>query len=90
TYDFSRYLDYSGNNVKDLAGGSSAAIVTGLNQTNTLGIVAQGSTLTIYVNKQKVTSVTDSSFTHGQIAVFADATNQPTEVAFSNAKVWSY
>ncbi|HXX78351.1 MAG TPA: family 16 glycoside hydrolase [Ktedonobacteraceae bacterium] len=90
TYDFSRYLDYSGNNVKDLAGGSSAAIVTGLNQTNTLGIVAQGSTLTIYVNKQKITSVTDSSFTHGQFGVFADATNHPTEVAFNNAKVWTY
>jgi len=90
TYDFSRYLDYSGNNVKVLAGGSSAAIVTGLNQTNTLGIVAQGGTLTIYVNKQKITSATDSSFTHGQIGVFADATNKPTEVAFNNAKVWTY
>lgn len=90
SYTFSRYLDYSGNNVKDLAGGSSAAIVTGLNQTNTLGVLAQGSTLTIYVNKQKITSVTDSSFTHGQIGTFADATNQATEVAFTNAKVWTY
>ncbi len=90
TYDFSRYLDYTGNNVKDLSGGSSAAIVTGLNQTNTMAVVAQGSTLTIYVNKQKIASVTDSSFTHGQIGVFADATNNPTTVSFNNAMVWTY
>lgn len=90
TYLFSRYLDYTGNNVKDLAGGSSAAITTGQNQSNALAVVAQGSTLTIYVNKQKVASASDSTFSHGQIGLFADANNNPTEVAFSNAKVWTY
>jgi len=90
TYNFSRYLDFTGNNVKDLAGGSSAAIMTGLNQTNTIAVVAQSSTLTIYVNKQKITASTDSSFTHGQIGLFADASNHPTDVAFNNAKVWTY
>jgi hypothetical protein len=90
SYSFSRYLDFTGNNVKDLAGGSSAAIVTGLNQTNTIAVVAQGSTLTIYINKQKLSSVTDSSFTHGQIGLFADASNNPTDVAFNNAKLWTY
>ncbi len=90
SYTFSRYLDFTGNNVKDLAGGSSSAIATGVGQTNTLAVVAQGSTLTIYVNKQKISSATDSTFTHGQIGVFADASNNPTEVAFNNAKVWTY
>ena len=90
SYSFSRYLDFSGKNVKDLAGGSSAAIVAGLNQMNTIAVVAQGSTLTIYVNKQKISSVTDSSFTHGHIGMFADASKNPTEAAFSNARVWTY
>ena len=90
TYLFSRYLDFTGNNVKDLAGGSSAAIATGLNQTNVIAVVAQGSTLSIYVKKQKIAGTTDSSFTHGQIGLFADATNHPTDVAFNNAKVWTY
>jgi 3-keto-disaccharide hydrolase/zinc-ribbon domain len=90
TYNFSRYLDFTGNNVKVLAGGSSAAIVTGLNQTNTIAVVAQGKTLSIYVNKQKITSVSDSTFTHGQVGLFADASNHPTDVAFNNAKVWTY
>ncbi len=90
TYLFSRYLDYTGNNVKDLAGGSSAAIMTGLNQSNVIAVVAQGSTLTIYVNKQKVASASDSTFSHGQIALFADANSHPTEVTFNNVKVWTY
>jgi Na+-transporting methylmalonyl-CoA/oxaloacetate decarboxylase gamma subunit len=90
TYLFSRYMDYTGNNVKDLAGGSSAAITTGLNQSNVIAVVAQGSTLSIYVNKQKIASASDSTFNHGQIGLFADSSSHPTEVAFNNAKVWTY
>jgi hypothetical protein len=90
TYLFSRYLDYTGNNVKDLAGGSSAAITTGLNQSNVIAAVAQGSTLSIYVNKQKIASASDSTFSHGQIGLFADGNSHPTEVAFNNVKVWTY
>jgi hypothetical protein len=87
---FSRYLDFTGNNVKDLAGGSSAAIATGLNQTNVIAVVAQGNTLSILVNKQKIASASDSSFSHGQIGLFADANSHPTEVAFNDARVWAY
>jgi len=90
TYLFSRYLDFTGNNVKDLAGGSSAAITTGLNQTNVIAVVAQGSTLSIYVNKQKIASASDSTFTHGQIGLFAESTNHPTDAAFNNVKVWTF
>ena len=89
-YLFSRYLDYTGNNVKDLAGGTSAAITTGLNQANVIAVVAQGSTLSIYVNKQKIASASDSTFNHGQIGLLADSNNQPTEVAFTDVKVWMY
>ncbi len=90
TYLFSRYLDFTGNNVKDLAGGSSAAITTGLNQTNVIAVVAQGSTLSIYVNKQKIASASDNTFSHGQIGLFADSNSHPTEAAFNNVKVWMY
>ena len=90
SYNFSRYPDFTGNNVKHLAGGSSSAIASGVGKTNTLAVVAQGSTLTIYINKQKISSVTDSTFTHGQIGLFADASNNPTDVAFNNMKVWTY
>jgi hypothetical protein len=90
TYLFSRYMDYTGNNVKDLAGGSSAAITTGLNQSNAIAVVAQGSTLSIYVNKQKIASASDNTFNHGQIGLVADSYSHPTEVSFNNVKVWTY
>jgi hypothetical protein len=90
SYLFSRYLDYTGKNVKDLAGGSSAAITTGLNQTNVIAVVAQGSMMSIYVNKQKITSASDSTFSHGQIGLLADSNSHPTEAAFNNARVWIY
>jgi cytoskeletal protein RodZ len=89
-YLFSRYLDYTGDNVRDLAGGTSAAITTGLNQANVIAVVAQGSTLSIYVNKQKIASASDSTFNHGQIGLLADSNNQPTEGAFTDVKVWTY
>jgi eukaryotic-like serine/threonine-protein kinase len=78
----------NGNSTRYLAGGSSAAITTGLNQPNVLAVVAQGGTLTLYVNNQRITSVSDSAYSHGQIGLFANDRSAPTEVAFSNAKVW--
>ncbi len=89
-YNLYRYNDFTGNNSKNLTGGSSAAIVSGLNQMNTIAVVAQGSTMSIYVNKQKIGSANDGTYSHGQIGVVADSSNNPTEVAYNNAKVWTY
>jgi len=44
----------------------------------------------ISVNRQYVTGGSDSTYSHGQIGVVAYANNgNPTEVAFSKAKVWT-
>src|SRR5579875_3906364 len=71
-----------------MTSGSNPAIHQGLNQTNVLGVVVQGSNITLYVNGTSVDSVTDSTFSHGQIGVSASVVNQVTEVSFTNAKVW--
>jgi hypothetical protein len=42
------------------------------------------------VNKQKIASASDGTFNHGQIGLLADSNNQPTEVAFTDVKVWTY
>ncbi len=73
---------------KTLTSNSSSAIKTGLNQSNLIAVVANGSTLDLFVNGQKIDSVLDSTYSHGQIGVVADATNNQTEVVYSNAKVW--
>jgi hypothetical protein len=68
--------------------GTSPAIKPGLNQTNLLAIVAQGSTITLYVNRQSLAHVSDSTLTHGLIGLAAYAALQPAEVAFTNVNVW--
>jgi pSer/pThr/pTyr-binding forkhead associated (FHA) protein/tetratricopeptide (TPR) repeat protein len=89
SYSLYLYRNFSGTTAKTLGSGSSAAITTGLNQTNVLAVVAQGTALDLYVNNQKIDSVSDGTYSHGQIALAADASNDPTEVAFNNARVWT-
>ena len=68
--------------------GTSPAVKRGLNQPNLLAIVAQGSSLDLYVNGQSTLLLTDSTTSSGLIGVAADATDQPAEVSFGNARVW--
>lgn len=82
-------VDTTGTNVRALKTGSSSAINTGLDQTNTLGIVARGSSISFYVNNQLVTTVTDPTYSHGQIGFSADVTTGTTDVVYSNAEVWA-
>jgi serine/threonine protein kinase len=67
----------------------SPAINTGLNQTNVIAIVARQSTFTLYVNKQQVDTITDGTYANGLIGVAAIEKHTPTEVAYSNARVWT-
>jgi len=69
--------------------GASPDIHTGLNQSNLIAVVANTSTLVLYVNGQKIDSVNDGTYDHGQIGVFSESFSNPTEVVFSNAKVWT-
>jgi eukaryotic-like serine/threonine-protein kinase len=89
-YEFGIY-NCTGNNCKSnvLRNGPSPAINTGLNQTNLVAVVASGSTIDLYVNNQKIDSYSDSTYSQGQIGVVAYDVNSPTEVMFSNAKVWT-
>ncbi len=88
TYALYDYTNNSGSTLIDSQ--SSSVINAGLNQSNLLAVVAQGSTLDLYVNQQKIDSISDSSYTHGKIGVVADGYphNRPTEVVYSNARVW--
>ncbi len=75
---------------KALVNKYSRAITTGYNQLNTIAVVADGSTLDLYVNHTKIDSVSDKTSTGaGFIGLAAGAYTVPTEVAYSNAKVWT-
>jgi hypothetical protein len=88
--DGSYELDsYNGKTLGVLQRGSSPAVKKGLNQPNLLAVVAQGSSINLYVNGQSIVRITASTSSNGLIGVAADATDQPAEVAFSNARVWT-
>src|SRR5712692_2742891 len=92
SYDLYLVTGTSSSGIKALTSGSNPAIKQGLNQTNLIAVVAQGHSIMLYVNHQLIDKVTDSTYTGGRIGFDADtlATNgHPTEVVFSNAKVWT-
>ena len=68
--------------------GSSNPNNTNLNQTNLLIVIARGSYIYLYVNKQYAGSVTDNTYTSGQIGVFGADNANPTDVAFSHTQLW--
>ena len=80
---------YRASSSQPVANDWTPAFNTGLGQQNLIAVVANGSTITLYVNNQQVTSVDDSTYSQGQIGVVADDEGNPTEVEFRDAKVWT-
>lgn len=92
SYDL--YIRDSDHRYSRLIHGSSAAINTGLNQSNLIAAVVRGGRVDLYVNGNFVNSVEPLTLdevdapAQGPIGVVAIDVNNPTEVAFRNAKVW--
>jgi hypothetical protein len=57
-------------------------------QANDLGVVARGNQIKLYLNKQELTTVSDSTFSSGQVGTAVYNTSGPVEAVFSNAKLW--
>lgn len=68
--------------------GSSNPNNTNLNQTNLLIVIPRDSYIYLYVNKQYAGSVTDITYTSGQIGVFGADNANATDVAFSHIQIW--
>ena len=54
----------------------SAAINKGENTQNSLGVMAKGANLTLYINGQKVNEISDNSFLQGSFGIFVGGDNQ--------------
>jgi hypothetical protein len=74
--------------VKSLANGFSPAITQGLNQTNTVAVLARGSNFYLYANSQFITQFNDSSSAAGAVGLFGVDNATGMDVAFTNAEVW--
>jgi transcriptional regulator with XRE-family HTH domain len=91
TYKVIKYMRNSGYDLKYLQDSGSSAMKTGLGQQNKIAIVANGSTMTFYVNEQQIDQEQDSSYTSGTIALIASSIYpgaHATDVAYSNASLW--
>jgi DnaJ C terminal domain len=88
TYDLYLYTNNNGNNAKDILTGSSSAIHTGTNQLNKVTVVARNSTISLYINQRYVSSISDSTYSSGSIAVFAEDHTNATDVVFTGVEVW--
>jgi eukaryotic-like serine/threonine-protein kinase len=89
-YVLSQYVDNVGSHSKILSRSFCLHCNLGLNQTNVLAVVANGHGITLYVNSQQIASINDSSYDRGQIGVIAYPYSDPTEVVYTNAKVWTF
>jgi serine/threonine protein kinase len=89
TYQLLLYTQ-SGYATRTFADSNSSAIHMGPGQSNVIAVVANGSHIAAYINDQPVVSIIDSTCSQGQIGVAADNDNSPTEIVFSNAKVWTF
>lgn len=91
SYALYKYVSNSGNTSTTLVQNSSSAINSGVGQSNRIAVVANGGSITLYVNGQRVNSLADSTYSQGQIGVVASDTGSAlTEVAFSNVRVWTF
>lgn len=90
SYTVSKYIN--SNNVianKKLQDAThSGSISTGNGQQNKIAIIADGDTMTFYVNEQEVGQQRDSSYISGNIGLAASPGQNRTDVAYTNARVW--
>jgi hypothetical protein len=89
SYNLFLYVDNNGSHARSLLQGNSPLIRTGRNQNNTLTVIARNASIYFYVNQQYLASISDNTYSSGAIGVFGDDQSNPTDVAFTNLKVWT-
>jgi len=88
SYSLFLYVDNTGTNARTLDHGTTTGFNTGLNQKNTVGVVAKGNSIAMYVNKQLINTITDSTYSVGKIGLTAESNTASTQVVYSNLMVW--
>jgi hypothetical protein len=87
-YSLYQYKDNQGSHAVRLIGGTTGTIA-GPGQSIQLTLVAQSSNLAFYLNQHYLDGVSDGLYSSGKIGVFGESATQPTDVAFTNAKIWA-
>ncbi|HLZ63527.1 MAG TPA: serine/threonine-protein kinase [Ktedonosporobacter sp.] len=85
------YVDTHTENNKTLIDTTSmpaSVFHAGPNQTNVLGIVANGDAIDLYVNHHHLQTIHDNTISHGQISATAASLTGPLKVVYSHARLW--
>jgi len=92
TYILNRFmLDQQGNPIaagETIMSGSSDSVQQGINQTNQLCVLAQGDTVSLFINGKYVDSTMDSTYHSGQVGIYVDSDADAVEGAFNDLQVW--
>ncbi len=91
SYWLLRFTDRTIQHATVLDQGVSQFFRKGIGQPNLLAVSAQNNQLTLFLNKNMVSSVRDAGYSYGQIGVLAGSIeNSPAEASFQNVKVWTW
>jgi hypothetical protein len=87
-YDLDIQTNSNATNTRTLKTGTVPGFASGFYQVHTIGVVANGSQISLYVDQNKVTEVNDTTYSGGQIGVISAYGSSTTVVVYNNAKVW--
>lgn len=90
SYNLIYYNNTSKKPIGPLLTGQSSVLNTGFNRTNLIAVVVQNGTLQFYANHHQVDSISVGVYGQGNIGLFATDHGDPTDVVYSNAKVWTF
>jgi serine/threonine protein kinase len=80
----------SGSDARELQFDRNSAIHRGLGRQNTIAVVANGTTMTFYVNRQEVDQEKDRRYMPGVIGLIANPySDTAADVVYSNARLWT-
>jgi serine/threonine protein kinase len=88
SYIISLYLSNDGASATTLAKGNMNKLAIDFSDV-TIAVVANHNLFDLYVNHQKITSLTDSSYSTGTVGLVADSLNSPTIVSYQDIKIWA-
>lgn len=87
-YELDIQTNSNATNTRTLKSGTIAGFAAGFTQVHTIGVVANGSQISLYIDHNQVTQVDDTTFSSGQIGVISAYGSSKTVVVYNNAKVW--
>lgn len=87
-YELARRANANGSSAAVISRGTINNFPTGFFQLHTIGVVANGSQITVYIDNVQIAQKNDPTYTSGVIGVLSGYGTSTTTVSYTNARVW--